>query len=1014
MKKFTDLFMICMLAFGPVLMAQKSEQQLIQTNTHPETGYEILTDRGKPGVLINAAQVSGTKEAEINWNYTDPASIGSKIRVSETTGNTFMSWWLNDSRVSLFGNTSTPVWEAYNVSQWEYPIDMTNDGEWIAVGYDSVAQVYMPTSSVVFWEVILTGDVLGLQISDDGERLFIAENNHNNTGNALVSAYTIGEDVPDWTTSFEGNGTVFNGSDDGSRMVFCQYSGYNKMWVLDGENGDILFDDYYKNQNPPALSYDGSIILNGDYSGYAYLYQYNESLNTYEEKWNYKVGGGGTSVWVVGMAVSGDGSTVAVGTLIFLSGGGFEGEMYVFNSWSPVPLWIFSGAGDQLGSIDFSYDGSLIAAAGWGPLDHSKPDFFLFRKESSEPYFNILTQGSFNAVDLSQDGTLCSVTGKAVHARVLGSGGLLYNVTSDPGGGALAGNVTLENATDYSNVKIVINELEDYYGYSGNDGDYQIKYIPAGTYSVTASLIGYYPVIISDVEISEGEITALDFNLEETGNPPYNLMATKGAGITINLSWLSDNAGDLDGFNIYRKTIEGDLFPEEPLATVGNNELEWEDTDVLPLTNYYYAITAIIETDVESPYSNVDQGWMSSGFITDQISVYTGSTPTIDGTISAGEWDDAFMLDASDFLGKYDNMPNPVASVPMYFKVNAAMTELYVACVNNNDVVLEDHDEVALYIDDNNDGIYPAPGDDSEGNYWAAYYATGSEIRYRPIYSNGGVGAIVYLEDPQIAVSDATGVIVYEFMIPMGSDSTWQINPSADNQSSLFIFTLDDPTNFDAYWPCWNQEIFAPMDYGTITYGATDEIPTAPDEVNISWTSETPVVVTLDWTQPAINDFDHFNVYYAIENGNWELLSETIGTQLFYMPENTLYTEFYITTVDQAQQESVPSETVIFDFTSSITEPHSLSTLSVFPNPSSHQVNIAVDLPDSGEYMLRIYRSDGTLVHTLYSGHLDAGKNVFAWNVTNDTYQPVTDGIYFLNITGETTYVTQKIIVSNH
>ena len=31
------------------------------------------------------------------------------------------------------------------------------------------------------------------------------------------------------------------------------------------------------------------------------------------------------------------------------------------------------------------------------------------------------------------------------------------------------------------------------------------------------------------------------------------------------------------------------------------------------------------------------------------------------------------------------------------------MTELYVACINTNDVLLEDHDEVALYIDDNHD-----------------------------------------------------------------------------------------------------------------------------------------------------------------------------------------------------------------------------------------------------------------------------------------------------------------------
>ena len=125
---------------------------------------------------------------------------------------------------------------------------------------------------------------------------------------------------------------------------------------MDGANGEILFDAYYANQNPPGLSNDGSVIVNGDYSGNVYLYKYNETLNLYEEKWSYKLGGGGTSVWAVGMAVSGDGTTVAVGSLVFLANG-YDGEMYLFNSWSPVPLWVYSGTGDEVSWINISEDG---------------------------------------------------------------------------------------------------------------------------------------------------------------------------------------------------------------------------------------------------------------------------------------------------------------------------------------------------------------------------------------------------------------------------------------------------------------------------------------------------------------------------------------------------------------------------------------------------------------------------------------------------------------------------------
>ena len=804
MKKATFLSGILMLALSWSICGQNTPARLFKTTTDAESGSRILTKYGSQNkVPANTIQSGSSKDAGINWQFTDPAGVGAQVQVSSETGQTFGSWWLNLKRSSLYEDSSTPVWENTVDTEWEWPIDMTEEGAWLAQGYDTVVQVFSNSSSAIFWETIVNGTVLGAKLNPDGSKIYIARNYG---GKSFVEAYTVGQNDPDWSVQFTGDGTAFTGSDDGSRIIFCQYTGVNKMWVLDGENGDILFDAFYKNQAKPACSYDGSIILNGDYSGNVHVYAFDDLLGTYIEKWSYKVGGGGTSVWVIGMGVSGDGKTVAVGTLVFLSGGTYDGEIYLFNSWSPEPLWIYSGCGDEVSSIDFTYDGSMMAACGWGPLNHGKPDLWIFRKESEIPFFPINSPGSFNAVDLSSDGTLCAVTGKAVHNREFGSGGLLYNIDSDPDGGILTGTVDLANTTDDKNAKIAINELTDYFGYSKSDGSYEIEYIPDGTYSVTASKVGYYPVTIDEVIIIDGESTMLDFMLEETGNPPYNLTASQGSGLTIILNWECDNANDYEGFNVYRKSIPEDFFPEDPIAVLPNTALSFEDADVMPLTDYYYVVTTIIEPDVESPYSNMAHGWMSDGFVTGEISVYVGSTPTIDGIISAGEWDDAFILDASDFLGTYDNIPNPVGSVNMYFKSNEAMTELYVACINKNDSVLEDHDEVAMYIDDNNDGSYPIPDDLSEGNFWAVHYASGDLIRYRPIYNTGGVGTTIELENPEIEVSDASGHIVYEFVLPMGDDEYWQINPNEDNESGMFLFVLDDPSAFDGYWPCWNPD----------------------------------------------------------------------------------------------------------------------------------------------------------------------------------------------------------------
>ncbi len=364
-------------------------------------------------------------------------------------------------------------------------------------------------------------------------------------------------------------------------------------------------------------------------------------------------------------------------------------------------------------------------------MDHSKLDMFLFRKEPNVPIFSITTQGSFFAVDLFPDGTLCGLTGKAVHAREFGSGGLLYNVDSNPGGGSILITITSEGSGEaIANANVEVDGIDDYYAFTDDEGAYEIKYIPVGNYEATASKVSHYPGLVLDVQVLEGQMENVDFILEETGNAPELTFVSHGVSIeSVGLERFGESSGE--GFNIYRKTIAEALFPNEPPVTIGTGNMNYTDTDVLTLKTYYYTVTQIIEEGVESRYSKTEEGWIASGFIIDNISIYYGSTPTIDGIISAGKQDDAFEMDASDFLRTYDNMPNPTGSLMMYYKVNEDMTELYVACINENDVVLKDHDKVALYIDYNNDGSFSPAEDNSEGNYWAAYYAAGNQLKYR-------------------------------------------------------------------------------------------------------------------------------------------------------------------------------------------------------------------------------------------------------------------------------------------
>ena len=975
------------------------EKNYAETET---TISEVVINNSLPGISFG-------KEAEINWQFNDPSGILSQTITNGITKKTLGAWELNDERISLYGNTSTPDWESVVNSEWSYPIDMTPDGQYIAYGADAEIKVFLYDSPTPIWDFSFVGIAEGLCISPDGLKVYVAFEEWDGIPGTRVACYNVGEDTPIWSNDYSGNneGLVLN--DGGTTLVLVQYGGDNSaMRIINAETGNLITNTPNQNQSLPAISYDGRVIVRGDYSGYLYVYEYDDENETYYEKWNSNINSG-TSTWVTGIGISGDGSTIAAGTLVFTSGGGYDGEIFVYNTYSSTYLWKLENAGDEIVSVDLSYDGSIIAAAGYGPMDNSKPDFYLFRRNSNVPYFTYSTTGSMFSVDLSDDGLVGSFGGKMVHARVMGSGGYLFNVNCDLGGGVLSGTVDLINSEDNSGVKINIPNLDAYYDFSTTDGDYSIKNIPEGDYNVIASKVGYYPVSYDDITISEGLTTNLDFEMEATSNPPTNLMATKGASLSVELSWEAPETRDYIGFNIYRKNNIEESFPEEPIDEVSAEQLFYVDESALPTKHYFYSITAKLSDDTQSPYSNIDEGWVSTGFVTNEIDVYNAVTiPIIDGIISEGEWDDAFRVDCSDFLGTYDNNKVPVETVMGYFKMNSDNTEMYVAYYDLNDTDIEDHDEVALYIDDNGDRSFPPDGDDSEGNYWAAHYASGDVIKYRPIHSNGSVGDVVFLDNPQIAVSADAGYMVYEFVIPMGSAENWQLTPGPNNYSTLGIFVLNDPSDFDGWWPYNNTNLFAPTGFGTINYNAIDEIPPAPDDLSIELFSDS--FAMLNWEMAPISDFDYYNVYLS-EAKDFEILGSTIGNQYFYELPYSGYFQFYVTTVDYSGQESEPSEIVDVDFYVGLENQKDENIVSAMPNPFKEQITFSFYNNHMTRSSLQIIDVNGKSVRDLLQNDINVGEQSVSWDGRNEFGHKMQAGIYFYRLILNDNIYVGKIIL---
>ena len=973
-----------------------------KTITDHQTGKKVILEEGHANSIDNSYTETGSDRIDVLWQLQDDAAIAEAVSFSES-GNSFVGWWLNNEKASLYNDSNIPVWEYFmDDVAFGFPVDMQPSGELMISTSDHTIKVFEEISSTPIWEYVPGGTIKDVAIHPTETKVFFSA--YDESGFVNLYCFDIESDEPLWQAHIDGSCETLTLSGDGSTLLYTQYGGgFSNMFVIDAEDGSILFSDDEQNQNPPSISHDGSIIVNGDYSGLITVYEFNETQDTYEIKWTYNTG---ASNWIGGMAVSGDGSTVAAGTLEFLDTG-FDGEILLFDVNSPTPIWIYENFGDYVTSADLSYNGSLLAVAGYGPLDHSTSDFMLFRRQGNTPILEINTQGSLVSVDISDDGNYCIVGGKAVHAREMGSGGLLYLVDSNLGGGTLSGQITLEGTTDYSGVRVELLELTDYYAYTDEEGIYTIEHIPEGAYTAEASKIGYHTQSEWAVVITD-ETTTLNFNLLETGNPPNLHSTSYGMGPAIELTW--NVAGEAIEYNVYRKVNGFDNYPEQPYATT--TEMNYTDTDALPAIEYYYVVTAVYDREFESPYSNEVMCWTSSGFITDEISVYQGSVPNIDGSINDGEWDDAFFLDCSDFWGTYDTTPTPVGSVVGYFKM--ANDKLYGAVINYNDTVFEDHDEVAFYIDDNNDGTYPPAGNNSEGNYWMAHYATGDVIKYRPIYVTGSTGDVSYLVDPEIEISEGTGYIVYEFALPIGTED-WEISPSAENQSRIGIFVLDDPDEFDSWWPLDNPDIFDPEDYGTITFNAEIQIPIPPDNLVIEWANNYEFI--LMWDMPDMNDFSYFNLYYSEEYSDYVLFDNTVGTSIIFdeiSSEPNINYDFYITTVNQAGMESVLSE-IVSESTVDANDP-SVPTVTKlignYPNPfnPSTKISFSLTTEDAEEAKIEIYNIKGQKLKT-FTAIRSGVESFVTWNGDDENGNSVSSGIYFYKLTAGFKTETKKMMM---
>jgi fibronectin type 3 domain-containing protein len=984
MKKFYLFFVLAVFCTVTAYSQKYAASEMI-TNGNKTTCKVAYLDATTPSKQAETV----AENLVIIWQKSETYAIGNNSYYSKLTDRSFINWATNDKRVAQYANTNTAIWEF--PTHADFPQSFSNkDGNMYIVADGTELYVLDPTSGEEVWHKSFSLPVSYAAAFPDGNGFYCSVGEY--PGTYTVYCFLVNSHTPVWSFEAENGVVGISVPEDHSQVLVCLGQPATKALVVNPADGEIVQDLYYYNNSPtqsPAFSANGEYLAVADFSGKGTLYK--RINGKYEKQWYASLQSEGTtSVWGCGQAISADGSTIAFGTLDFTTSG-FDGSVYVFNNYSNEPLWEFHGCGDRVASISITDDGSLLGCASWGPMNNSKPDLYIFRKESSEPVATLNTPGSLFFVDIATDGSRGVTAGKGVHAGEMGWGGNAYFFKPVPETyGNISGNVNLIGADDHSFALLTLENIDNYYAFSNIEGDFNIKYIPAGTYTLTATKQGYYSKTVEDIVVIGENTTDVAIELEPAGTAVQNLFATQGAYSTVNLSW-KQYEGTHTGFNIYRKLNENAPF-KNIISTTGANAKEFIDNTALPTIHYYYAVTAIISDGLESPFSNTVLGFVSTSFITKEIDIYSSEIiPTIDGVISPGEWDDAFVFDVSDFLGS-DGTFQPVGSVIMYVKADPSIVTgpyLYVAVENKNDTQLSSGDRTAFYIDDNNNGVYEPPGDDSEGNYWINYGPGGNySIQYRPIYNTGGVGTVVNLP-PTVAASDATGYVVAEFKLPIGAGDS-DITPGPGNKSKAYIYVRDGAFgNQDGQWPFDNPETFNPIGYGTMNFFTTLAVPPPPTNLRyLPYYFNSPEFVAISWDIPKINNLSHFIVSITNENSDALVIEtfETTGNQLIYNVEDLAKYHVTITTVDKAGQESEPSELLEIntDFTGIVVVNKTL--FKIYPNPATEVLIVETEIIK--EIQVEIYNISGIRV----------GAHLIKDNLSSINISKLTSGIYFIKV----------------
>ncbi len=387
MKKFVILTIVIIWAQSLIIAQNPIQSEKIVKdfiNGKKITLREYITS--SPEIISKRPSVANTNSSvELVWEATEDAAIFVEVVISDETYHCLVSRELNNHGWGYYNETSsTPVWEYFTGDFIRIPCDMTSDGTYMAGGAGNTIYGFTPSSGTPDATYSLANpddEIFDLAISEDGNTVYFSSGSP-----CYISSVNIETLTENWSYALPSSGwtQAMTLSANGERLVVIQYS-----WVIVYSNtGDVLFQTGISagSQTTPAISGDGNIFVTGDLEGNAIVYEYNAETETYDIKWQYLFEPGSYYDWASSVAISTDGSTIALGSLHF-DGQQNSGELAVFNTESNVPIWIYESVHEEVSAIDITANGSIITAVSDGPLYDDDEEFWIYNKDSNVPFF---------------------------------------------------------------------------------------------------------------------------------------------------------------------------------------------------------------------------------------------------------------------------------------------------------------------------------------------------------------------------------------------------------------------------------------------------------------------------------------------------------------------------------------------------------------------------------------------------------------------------------------------------